>query len=301
MALSTASAPENLRPGIRMWFGTAYENYDVKYDKMLDVKVPDDRAYEEDVMMSQLGLAKLKTQGAPVSYDQGQQIYISRYVHLAYGLGFVITREAMDDGIAIKLAEVFSKDLKLNMLRTREIICANVYNNAFNSGNKMDAGDGVSLGSNAHPTAAANFSNVPSTIATLSEASLEQAVIDIMAYTNNRGNLIMCKPEKLCINPALQFNAHRILESVLRPSTADNDVNAIKDMGWIKEIVVNPYLTSLTNWHIRTDQPGLVMFNRRDISLDDENEFDTENMKVKGIMRLSVGWSDPRAGYFVNA
>jgi hypothetical protein len=300
--MSTGSFPQDLRPGIRMWFGAAYKSYDTKYDQLLDVKAPDDRAYEEDVMMSGLGLAQIKTQGAAVQYDAGIQLFTTRYPHIQYGLGFVITQEMMDDGIALKKAQIFSENLKLNMLRTREIIAANVYNNAFNSSVLMDGGDGVALGSSAHPTAAANFSNVPTTAGSLSEASLEQMVIDVQNYTDNRGQRIMCKPDKLIIGLNLQFTAERILKSVLRSSTADNDINALRQMGMLPGgVVVDPFLTSTTNWHVRTDQPGLVLFNRKDISLSDDNEFDTENAKFKGLMRLSVGWSDPRAYYGVNA
>ena len=300
--MSTGSFPQDLRPGIRMWFGAAYKLYDTKYDKILDVKIPDDRAYEEDVMLSNLGLAQVKTQGAPVTYDSGNQLFSTRYPHIQYGLGFVITQEMMEDGVALKSAKIFSESLKLSMLRTREIIAANVYNNAFSSTVLMDGGDGVSLGNSAHPTPGGNFSNVPSVAASLSEAALEQMVIDVMAYKDNRGQLIMVRPDTLVISPSLQFTAHRMLNSILRPSTADNDINAIKDMGILPGgIVVDPYLTSTTNWHVRTDQPGLNLFNRKDISLSEDNEFDTNNMKTKGIMRLSVGWSDPRAGYFVNA
>lgn len=300
--MSTGSFPQDLRPGIRMWFGAAYKAWDAKFDKILDVKIPDDRAYEEDVMMSGLGLAQVKTQGATVQYDSGIQMFSTQYPHIQYGLGFVITQEMMDDGIALKHAQIFSENLKLNMLRTREIIAANVYNNAFNSANVMTGGDGVCLGSNAHPTPAGNFSNVPVSAGSLAESTLEQAVIDIQNYVDNRGQRILCRPDKLIFGLNLQFTAERILKSVLRQNTANNDINALREMGMFPGgTVVDPFLTSTTNWHIRTDQQGLNYFNRRDITLSDDNEFDTENAKFKGLMRLSVGWSDPRAGYFVNS
>lgn len=300
--MSTGSFPQDLRPGIRMWFGAAYKNYDTKYDKILDVKIPEDRAYEEDVMMSNLGLALVKPQGASVQYDNGQQMYSTRYDHIQYGLGFIITQEMMDDGIALKSAKIFSESLKDSLLRTREIIAANVYNNAFNTAIQMDGGDNQCLGSNAHPTPAGNFSNVPVTAASLSEASLEQAHIDVQNYLDNRGQRIMVQADRLIIGIPLQFTATRILKNVNRPATADRDINAQVEMGLLKGgIVVDPFLTSTTNWHLKTDQSGLNLFNRKDISLSEDGEFDTENMKTKGLMRLSVGWSDPRAGYFVNA
>jgi hypothetical protein len=300
--ISTGSFPQDLRPGIRMWFGSAYKLYDTKYDKILDVKVPDDRAYEEDVMMNTFGLAQVKTQGAPVEYDTSNQFYSTRYDHIQYGLGFVITQEMMDDGIALKLGEVFSKAMKQSMLRSREIIGANVYVNGFSSSYLMQGGDGVALFSASHPTSAGNLSNVPSAPASLSEAALEQAVVDIMNYKDNRGQLIMTKPDKLIVPLALQFTAARILDSVLQSNTANNNINALRDLGMIPGgVVVNPYLTSASNWFIKTDEPGLNFFNRKDITLSDDNEFDTENGKFKALMRLSVGWSDWRAGYGVNA
>jgi hypothetical protein len=300
--INTGSFSQDLRPGIRMWFGNAYKIYDTKYDKILDVKVPDDRAYEEDVMMDNLGLAQTKTQGAPVQYDSANQMFSTRYDHIQYSLGFQITEEMVEDGVALKTAQIFTESLKLGMLRSREIICANIYSNAFNSANLMDGGDGVSLGNTAHPTPAGNFSNVPSSIASLSEASLEQMVIDVQNYKDNRGIIVAIKPDKLIIPIALQFTAHRILKSVLRSSSADNDINALRDMGMLPGgVIVDPYLTSTTNWYVKTDQPGLTMFNRKDITLSEDNDFDTNNMKVKGLMRLSAGWSDPRAGYFVNS
>lgn len=299
--ISTGSFPQDLRPGVRMWFGAAYKLYDTKYDKILDVKVPDDRAYEEDVMMSNLGLAQVKTQGAAVTYDSGQQMFTTRYPHIQYGLGFVITQEMMDDGVALKMGQTFAEALKQSMLRSREIVASNVYVNGFSSSYLMEGGDGVCLFSSAHPTAGANFSNVPSSAASLSEASLEQMVIDVMNYKDNRGQIITVKPDKLVIPIALQFTAHRILKSVLQNNTADNATNALRDMGMLPGgVVVDPYLTSTTNWFVKTDQQGLNFFNRKDITLSDDNEFDTENAKFKGLMRHSVGWSDPRAGYGVN-
>lgn len=299
--MSTGTFPQDLRPGIRMWFGAAYENYQTEYDKILDVKVPEDRAYEEDATLSGLGLTPVKTQGAPVIYDSGNQLYSTRYPHITYGLGFAITMEMLEDGIALKKAEIYTKSLKQSMLRTREIIAANVYVNAFTSGATMDGGDGVQLCSSAHPTPAGNQSNVPTTAASLSEAGLEQAAIDIAGYKDNRGVIIKVQPKTLVIPKELAFSAKRILASPLRSGSADNDINALRDMGIISNVVVDHYLTSTTNWFVRTDQEGLNFFNRKDMELSDDNEFDTENAKFKGIMRFSCGWSDWRSIYGVNA
>lgn len=300
--ISTGNFPQDLRPGVRMWFGSAYSLYDTEYDKILDVKEADDRAYEEDVAMSTFGLAQIKTQGAPVTYDQGNQLYSTRYNHIQYGLGFVITEEMMEDGIALKMGKIFSEAMKLSMLRSREIISAGVYINGFDSSYQMEGGDGVQLFSNAHPIVGGNQSNVPATAATLAEASLEQMIIDVSKYKDNRGQLIAVRPQKLIIPVDLQFTAERILKSILRVGTADNDINAIRNMGMLPEgIMVDHYLTSTSNWFVKTDQPGLTFFNRKDISMSEDNEFDTNNMKFKALMRFSAGWSDWRAGYGVNA
>lgn len=299
--MSTGTFPQDLRPGIRMWFGSAYENYETEYDKILDVKIPDDRAYEEDAMLSGLGLTPVKSEGAPVAFDSGNQLFSVRYPHVTYGLGFAITMEMLEDGIALKKAELFSRSLKQSMLRTREIIAANVYVSGFSTETTTQGGDGVALFSNAHPTPAGNQSNVPSVAASLSEAAIEQAAIDIAGYKDNRGIIIKVLPKKLVIPKELAFTARRILASPLRSGSADNDINALRDMGIIEDVVVNHYLTSTTNWFVRTDQEGLNFFNRKDIELSDDNEFDTENAKFKGLMRFSVGHTDFRAGYGVNA
>lgn len=169
--ITTGSFPQDLRPGIRAWFGAAYANFDSKYDKIFDIKEADERAYEEDVMMNGLGFAVVKPQGSPVTYDAGQQEYSVRYIHTVYGLGFVITQEMIEDGIALRKAQLFTESLKMSMLKTREVICASVLNNAFSLSYKMQGGDGVQLGSNAHPTRNGTQSNVPVTAADLSEAS----------------------------------------------------------------------------------------------------------------------------------
>lgn len=302
--MSTGNFPQDLRPGINEWFGAKYKIYDSKFDKILDVKIPEDRAYEEDVMMSGLTLATLKTQGAPVTYDMGNQLFSTRYVHLQYGNGFIITEEMLEDGVALKLGKLYAESLKEGMIRTREIFAALVYINGFTAaytGTGLEGGDGAALFSASHPSPAGNLSNVPSTPASLSEAALEQAIIDIQNFKDNRGQLIMAIPDKLVLPLNLQFTAERILRSPLRSGTNDNDINAIRNMEMLPGgVIVDPYLTSTTNWFVKTNQPGLNFFNRKDIQLSDDNDFDTNNMKVKGLMRFSAGYSDFRAGYGVN-
>lgn len=300
MTMNTGNFPQDLRPGVRMWFGS-YNPYSTEYDKILDVK-SSDRNYEEDVMYSSLGLPQVKTQGAQVAYDSGNQLFSTRYVHTQYGLGFVISEELMSDGIALKEGQKMAESLKRNMLRGREIISASVYTGGFAASTTTEGGDGVSLFNSAHPTAGGTQSNVPTSAASLSEASIEQMVIDVSLFKDNRNNIISVTPSKIIIHPNNMFTAKRVLGSVLRSGTNDNDVNAVRSMGILgdENIVVNHYLTSTTNWFVKTDQPGLNFFNRKDITLSDDNEFDTENMKFKGLMRFSVGCSDWRSGYGVN-
>jgi Mu-like prophage major head subunit gpT len=300
--MSTGNFPQDLRPGIRMWFGNAYKLYATIYDKILEVKEADSRAYEEDVMASNLGLPQVKTQGAPVTYDVGNQLYSVRYPHIQYGLGFSITQEMMDDGIALKNAQIYAESLKLSMLRGREIQSANVYANGFSVSTSTEGGDGVAWFSSSHPSPAGNLTNVPTTPATLAESSVEQAHIDIGNMKDNRGQLIYVRAQKLVVPLNLQFTANRVLqENGWQSNSADRNINAMVEMGMRPEIVVDPYLSSTTNWFIGTDQPGRYFYNRKDITLSDDNEFDTENAKFKGLMRFSVGVSDWRSGYGVNA
>lgn len=298
--MTSGSFPQDLRPGIRDRFGNAYKLKPTIYDRILEVRQAEDRAYEEDVVSSYLGLPQVKTQGAPVAYDDGKQLYSVRYPHVVYALGFSITREMNDDLVAVKYGLEFAESLKQNMMRAREIQAANVYANGFSASTTTEGGDGVAWFSASHPTPAGNQSNVPSVAATLAESSLEQAHIDIGSMKNNRGGLIAVQAQKLVIPLNLQFTATRICKNQDRPATTDRDINAMVEMGMAPEIVVDNYLSSATNWYIRTDQKGCYFNNRDDIQLTDDNEFDTENMKFKGRMRFSVGVTDWRSGYGVN-
>ena len=300
--MSTGAFPQDLRPGIRAKFGHAYKAYATIYDRILEVKVPEDRAYEEDVMESGLTLPQVKPQGSAVTYVAGQQLYSIRYPHIQYGLGFAITQEMMDDGVGEKKGMVYAAALKLNMLRGREIQAANVYANGFSTSTTTEGGDGSAWFSSSHTTPAGNQTNIPATANTLAESSLEQAHIDIGSFKDNNNNLIFCRAEKLVVPLNLEFTATRILKNLtMRPGTADRDINAQVEMGMAPEIVVDPYLSSTTNWFIGTDQPGRIFWNRKDIILSDDNEFDTENAKFKGLMRFSVGVSDWHTGYGVQS
>ena len=234
---------------------------------------------------------------APITYDSERQGFTSRYNHVVYALGFIITREIYEDDQYDVVGKRKANALARSMRQTKEIIGANVFNRAATSG--YTGGDGVTLLNASHPNVAGGtWSNMPSTAADLSEAALEQANIDIAALTDDRGLLIAAKPRKLVIAPSNMFEAKRILGSDGRVGTDLNDLNAIKTMGIIPEVVVNHYLTDADAWFILTDvNDGLKYFERRGDAFEMDNDFDTENAKFKATARYSFGWTDPRAIY----
>lgn len=306
MAILTGNWPDQLRPGVHEIFGLSYKDYEPEFSRILDVRVPDELAYEEDNYGSGFGFAQQMEENSAIPYDSATQEYVSQLRHVPYGLGFVISEIMMEDGTLLRNAEKFTRNLKQSMLKTREQIAANVYNNAFSlalsSTGQNAGGDTVAMCVNNHPSKSGNQSNVPSTIAELSEATLEQAVIDIAAFKNSRNLLIQAKPTCLVVHPTNQFQAERILKTPLRSGSTDNDINAMLNMSSIPDVVVSHYLTSNQPYFIRTDVEGaLVLLNRKDITLRDDNEFDTSSAKFKGQMRLSVGWLDWRGVYGVNA
>lgn len=303
--MSSNTFPQDLRPGVHMWYGTSHENYPAVYDRILDVQEAGKAgtlAYEEDVMISGLGLPQVRPEGSPSDYDVGKQLYSTRYVHVEYSKGFAITRIMMQDGIALKNGELFAKDLKQNMLKARDIVATNVYVGGFSPPTSTQGGDGVAWFSASHVTPAGNQSNVPTLAATLSESSLEQMHLDVGQYKNKRGTLIYARAQKLIIPQTLQFTAARILKNTDRPGTADRDINAQVVLGMQPEVVVNPYLdsSSTSHWYVGTDQRGRCFYNREDMTLSNDSEFDTDNMKFKGTMRFSCGQSDFLCGYGVN-
>lgn len=283
-------------PGINAWYGKAYNEYSVEYTDLFE-KHSSSRAWEEDVGTSGLGLAVQKGEGAPISYDSERQGFVTRYQHAVFALGFVITREMMEDDQYDIVGKRKSEGLAFSMRQTKEIIGANVYNRAF-SGSYL-GGDGVALISASHPNVAGGtWSNQIATAADLSEAALEQACIDIAGYTNDRGLLIAVKPEALIIPRQLIFEAKRILGTEGRVGTDLNDLNAIKTMGLIPKVVTNHYLTDPDAWFIRTNvKHGMKYFERRADSFEMDNDFDTENAKFKATARYSFGWTDPRGLY----
>lgn len=294
--MNTSSFAKALWPGVNAWYGKEYAEYPVEWTELFE-QHKSSRAFEEDVGLSSFGLAVVKPEGAGISYDSERQGFITRYSHVVYALGFIITREMMDDDLYDIVGQRKAKGLAYSMRQTKEVVAANVYNRAFNS--SYVGGDGKEMIATDHPNVAGGtWSNELATPADLSEAALEQASIDIQGFTNDRGLLIAARPQKLIITPAQEFDAKRILGSALRVSTPNNDLNALKTMGIIPEVVVNHYLTDTDAWFIRTSvKGGPKHFERRADSFDMDNDFDTENAKFKATARYSFGWTDPRGVY----
>jgi len=291
--INSGSFAKALWPGVNAWYGKAYSEYPVEYTKLFET-FKSSRAFEEDVGVSSFGLAVVKPEGSPISYDSERQAYITRYSHVVYALGFMITREIMDDDLYDVVGQRKAQGLAFSMRQTKEVVAANVYNRAFNS--SYTGGDGKELLATDHPLfAGGTWSNELATAADLSEAALEQAHIDIAGFTNDRGLLISVRPKTLVIPRQLMFEAKRITAPTGRPGTDTNDVNAMKAMGLVPEVVVNHYLTDADAWFLRTDVPhGMKHFERRADSFDMDNDFDTENAKFKATARYSFGWTDPR-------
>ena len=301
--ITTSSFAKSLWPGVNTWYGQAYAEYPVEWDKLFE-KNTSRRAFEEDVGTSGLGLAVVKDQAGAITYDSMRQGFTSRYQHVTYGLGFIVTREAFDDDMYDVVAKKKAQSLAFSMRQTKEIIGANVYNRAFNT--SYVGGDGATLiasagggGSTTAPNVAGGtYTNGVSAAVDLSEAALEQACIDIAGFTNDRGLKIAVRPRKLIIPKELMFEANRILKTDGRVGTDLNDINAVKTMGMIPEVVVNHYLTDTDAWFILTDvKDGLKYFERRADEFTMDEDFDTENAKYKATARYSFGWTDRRAIY----
>ena len=298
--INTGSFAKALWPGINAWFGDSYNEWPVEYKFLFDEE-KSSRAYEEDVGISGFGLAAEKSEGSGIIYDEASQAFISRYINKTYTLGFVITQEMIEDNqydISV-IGKNQAKSLAFSMRQTKEILGANIYNRAFTGSGNPTYGDGQVLLSNAHPTkAGGTFSNIPTVAADLSEAALEQAVIDIAGFRDDRGLLIAALPEKLVIPYQLQFETKRILGADGRVGTDLNDPNVIKDMGIFSNVVTNHYLNDPDAWFILTNvKDGVKYFERRGDQFEMDNDFDTENAKYKATARYSFGWSDPRAIY----
>ena len=293
MAITTGNWAKLLWPGLNAIFGLTYNEHPEEWSELFSVE-SSSRAYEEELQGSGFGQASVKTEGGSISYDEENQAFLARYKHVVYGLGFVITREMFEDDQYDVVGKRRTRGLAFSMRQTKETVLANIYNRAFNA--NFTFGDGVSLLNSAHPRhAGGTWSNVLTTASDLSEAALEQACIDIMKFTDDRGLKISVMPTKLIIPVDLVFEAHRILKSHYRVGTADNDANALYDMGKFQKIVANHYLTDTDAWFIRNNVPdGMKMFQRRAMEFTSDNDFETENAKYKATERYSGGNSDPR-------
>jgi hypothetical protein len=293
MAISRAQLVKELEPGLNALFGLEYKNYENQHTQIYTVE-SSDRAFEEEVMESGFGEAPVKTEGAGVAYDQAQEVYTARYTHETIALAFSLTEEAVEDNLYDRLSARYTKALARSMAQTKQIKAAAVLNGAFTT---SIGGDGVALCSTAHPTLGGpNLSNTLATPADLSETSLEQALIDIQAFTDERGLKIAVQGLKLIIPKELQFTADRIMKSTLRVGTADNDINALRNMGMVPQgYVVNNFLTDPDAYFIKTDAPnGMKMFERVSMKTGFEGDFDTGNVRYKARERYSFGFSDPR-------
>lgn len=297
MAITTGNFAKVLWPGVNSFYGIAYNEHATEYTDIFETR-SSRKSYEEIVGTSGLGLAAVKPEGQPVAYDNMRQGFTNRFTNITYGLGFIVTREMVDDDLYDVIMQQRSRGLAQSIRKTKETVGANVLNNGFNS--SFLGGDGVELLSAVHPNVAGGtFANELGTAADLSEAALEQAVIDLGGWEDDRGLKIAAMAKKLIISVDNQFEAERILHTDLRVGTADNDLNAIKSMGKIPQgFRVNHYLTDADAWFLTTDcSDGLIHFERRADDFTMDNDFDTENAKYKATGRYSFGWADPRGVY----
>ena len=291
-AISRAQLLKELLPGLNALFGLEYERYGEEYKELFETE-SSERSFEEEQKLSGFGAAPVKNEGSAIAYDNAQEAWSTRYTHETIALGFSLTEEAIEDNLYDSLSARYTKALARAMAYTKEVKGANILNNAFNT--NYVGGDGKSLCNSAHPLVyGSTISNVPSTPADLNETSLENAVIQISLWTDERGLLIAAKPKKLIIPSALQFVATRILETELRVGTTDNDINALKNNGSIPGgYTVNHWLTDTNAWFLSTDVPnGLKHFVRSPLSTSMDADFDTGNARYKARERYSFGWSD---------
>jgi hypothetical protein len=297
MAISRAQLLKELLPGLNALFGMEYARYGEEHKEIYETETSE-RSFEEETKLSGFSAAPVKNEGAAIAYDNAQEAWTARYNHETIALGFSLTEEAIEDNLYDSLSARYTKALARAMSYTKQVKAAAVLNNGFNA--NFAGGDGVALFSNAHPLVSGGTnSNVPSVAADLNETSLENAVIQIAAWTDERGLLIAARPVKLIIPSALQFVATRLLETKLRVGTADNDINAIENNGSIPEgYTINHFLTDSNAWFIKTDVPnGMKHFVRTPMSTGMDGDFDTGNVRYKARERYSFGFSDPLGMY----
>ena len=297
MAITRSQLLKELEPGLNALFGLEYDRYDNEHKEIFDEE-SSERAFEEEVMLSGFGQAPVKGEGSAIVYDTAGESFTARYTHETIALAFAITEEAVEDNLYDKLSARYTRALARSMSNTKQVKGAAVLNNAFDTNYK--GGDGVSLINSAHTTVGGgNWSNTLATAADLNETSLEQALIDISLFIDERGLKVALRGMKLIVPPSLQFTVERLLKSEQRTGTADNDINAIKSGGYMPEgFAVNHFLTDSDAWFIKTDAPnGMKHFVRSPLKTALEGDFETGNVRYKARERYSFGWSDPRAIY----
>ena len=293
MAISRAQLLKELLPGLNALFGLEYEKYEDEHKEIYETETSE-RSFEEETKLSGFSAAPVKNEGSAIAYDNAQEAWTARYNHETIAMGFSITEEAVEDNLYDSLSSRYTKALARGMAYTKQVKAAFVLNNAFTGGPTY--GDGVVLCSTAHPLVSGGTnSNRPTTGTDLNETALENAVIQIAGWTDERGLLIASRPKKLIIPPQLQFVATRLLETELRVSTADNDINALRNNGSIPEgYTINHYLTDPNAFFLTTDVPnGLKHFVRTPMSTGMDGDFDTGNVRYKARERYSFGVSDP--------
>lgn len=296
MAISRAQALKELLPGLNALFGLEYKKYENEHTEIYDTE-NSERSFEEEQKLSGFGAAPVKGEGAAITYDNAQEAFTARYTHETVAMGFAITEEAMEDNLYDSLSARYTKALARAMAYTKQVKAASLLNTGFTT---FQSGDGVTLFNTAHPTVSGvTNSNRPAVDVDLNETALEQAVIDIAAYRDERGLLIAARPRKLIVPPSLMFVATRLLETELRVGTADNDLNALRSNGSIPGgYAVNHYLTDNDAWFIKTDIPnGMKHFVRTAMTTAMDGDFDTGNVRYKARERYSFGVSDPLGMY----
>ena len=297
MAISRAQLLKELVPGLNALFGMEYSTYGEQHKEIYETETSE-RSFEEETKLSGFSAAPVKNEGSAIAYDNAQEAWTSRYNHETIALGFSLTEEAIEDNLYDSLSARYTKALARAMAYTKQVKAAAILNNGFNA--SFPGGDGVALFSASHPLVSGGVnSNVPSVAADLNETALENAVIQIAAWTDERGLLITARPVKLIVPPSLQFVATRLLETSLRVGTADNDINAIMNNGSIPGgYTVNNFLTDPDAWFLKTDVPnGLKHFVRTPMSTGMDGDFDTGNVRYKARERYSFGFSDPLGMY----
>lgn len=294
--ITTGNHPKALWPGVKRWWGRFYNEHPMEWPELFDME-NSEQAYEEDVEVTGFGLAPVKSEGSGVSYDSETQGYTKRYTHVAYALGYICTHEEIMDNLYEKVARRRTQALAFSMRQTKETVGANVYNRAFNS--SYTGGDSKELLATDHPTLSGNQSNELATAADMSEASMEDLIIQIMGATNARGLKISLMPRKLLVPRQLWFEANRIYKSTLQNDSANNAVNVLRATNALPEgIKVNHYFTDADAFFIRTNCPqGLTYYDREAVDIDKDNDFDTKNDRTKAYERYSVGWTDWRTLY----